>query len=156
MPRKRIGPYGLLILFAAISGFAYGARTTGLFACQPVDRGSDKYIGICNVSNYGDYDHGAFWFGLEEHAVGAAKQATILFIGNSRMQFALSTSALDSWFNSRALKYYLLGFSHDETFQFVGPLLQKMKPRAEIYVINIDNFFDDRLTGPANTLMSDA
>ena len=108
---RRAGLYSLLVLLAALSGFAYGARTTGLFACQSADSGSDKYIGLCNVTNYGDYDHGAFWFGLEDSAVDAAKQAAVLFIGNSRMQFALSTSALDGWFNSRALQYYLLGFS---------------------------------------------
>ena len=38
--------------------------------------------------------------------------------------------------------YYLLGFSHYENYTFEMPLLRKLHPRAKVYVINIDSFFD--------------
>ena len=152
---KQTGIYCFLILAAVTSGFIYSVRTTGLFACQAPDPGTDQYIGTCNVTRFGDYDHGAFWFDLESAAISASMQATVLFVGNSRMQFGLSTSTLDDWFTSRALRYYLLGFSHHENYLFFTPLLRKMRPAAKMYVLNIDNFFDGRLTGPANSVMNE-
>jgi hypothetical protein len=152
---KRTSLYCAFVLVAAVSGFIYSARTVGLFACQAPKSGSDRYVGLCNVTDFGDYDHGAFWFGLEPTAIKAATQATVLFVGNSRMQFALSTGELDSWFRTRAVDYYLLGFSHHDNFLFFGPLLQKMRPDAEMYVINVDNFFENKLSGPANSLMNE-
>ncbi len=152
----RLGLYSALVLFAAVSGFIYNARTSGIFACQAPRAGSDQYIGICNVTNYGDYDHGAFWFGLESIAEEAATKATVLFIGNSRMQFGLSTGVLDDWFRSQSLDYYLLGFSHNDNHLFLGPLIQKLKPTAQMYILNVDLFFDNKLSDPANSVMNDA
>ena len=149
-----VGLYCAIIVFAVTAGFVYGARTSGLFACQAPDTSSDRYLGICNVTKYGDYDHGAFWFGLEPQAVEAAVQARVLFVGNSRMQFGLSTSEVDNWFAEQALPYYLLGFSHDENHLFLAPLLQELQPRAAMVVISIDRFFEEKLTGPADSVMN--
>jgi hypothetical protein len=65
----------------------------------------------------------------------------VLFIGSSRAQFALSTVATDQWFSSAALSHYLLGFSSVENSTFIAPLLARLKPRAKVYVINLDRFF---------------
>lgn len=146
--------YIVIVVLATALGFVYGARTSGLFACQAPDFAADRYLGICNVSKYGDYDHGAFWFGLEPTATEAASQATVLFVGNSRMQFALSTAETENWFEAHSLAYYLLGFSHNENHLFLRPLLQRIKPQAKIFVINVDYFFASELTGPANSVMN--
>lgn len=147
--------YIALVLVAALAGFAYAARVSGLFACQPVEPGSDQYIGLCDVTGFGDYDHGALWFGLERQAVDAASGADILFVGNSRMQAGLSTNYTDHWFDDRQISYFLFGFSHDENYRFVQPALDKLEAGASLYVVNVDNFFDDRLTGPANSAMNE-
>lgn len=156
LDRKRIGLYSAAVMLAAVLGFAYGARSAGIFACQAPDRDADEFLGICNVQNYGDYDHGAFWFGLETDTEAAVKRANVLFVGNSRMQFGLSSPAVNDWFSAYQLKYYLLGFSHDENHEFLRPLLQKIKPTAEMYVINVDKFFENKLTGPANSVMNES
>ena len=65
------------------------------------------------------------------------------------MQFALSTEATSNWFTSAGISYYLLGFSHTENVLFAAPLLQKLKPRARVYVINVDGFFEQRESPPA-------
>jgi len=149
------GLYIIFILLAALAGFFYGARTNGLFACQPPDAIATEYVGTCNVTQFGDYDHGALWFGLEAEAQQAAATATVLFVGNSRIQFGLSSEDFDEWFNTQALTFYLLGFSHTENYSFFKPLLEKIQPRARLYVINIDGFFEKELTGPANSVMND-
>jgi hypothetical protein len=153
MARQRSRLYVLLIVFASAAGFAYGVRDKGIFACQAVDPASDRYLGICNVDNYGDYDHGAFWYSLEPAAVEAAARAEVLFIGNSRLQFGLSAPELDGWFVRKSIDYYLLGFSHNENYLFFDPLLEKLNPQASLIILNVDNFFEDRLSGPADTLM---
>ena len=55
-PTARARWYILLVLLAAVTGFAISARTDGLFACQAASSGDEQYIGICNVPKYGDFD----------------------------------------------------------------------------------------------------
>jgi hypothetical protein len=49
----------------------------------------------------------------------------------------------------------LLGFSHFENYTFEAPLLRRLHPRAQVYVINIDSFFERSETGPGKTVMQD-
>lgn len=148
--------YIVLILTAALAGFAYTVRMDGIFACQAVNTAERQYVGMCNSPKFGDYDHGAVWFELEDEVVSSAADASVLFLGNSRMQFALSSPEVDGWFQSQGLDYYLLGFSHSETHLFFEPLLAKLDTTAALYILNVDQFFDDRSTGPASSILNDA
>ena len=73
-------------------------RGAGIFACPATAYGGNHYLGYCQGSAYGDYDHGAVWFGLEPGVREAAAAADVLFLGNSRMQFGFSAPALGQWF----------------------------------------------------------
>ena len=150
----RSGLYILLLLVVAVGAGAYGLRKYSIFSCQASGYSSDRYLSYCNATSYGDYDHGAIWFGLEPVA-NAAVNARVLFLGNSRTQFAFSTKATSDWFSALSESYYLLGFSHDENYTFEAPLLRKLRPRAKVYVINIDTFFGQSETGPGKTVMHD-
>jgi len=135
--------YTSLVVVTLIGTYAYKLRTEGIFACTAAGYPADGYLGYCDASAYGDYDHGALWFGLEPEAERSAQNADVLFIGNSRMQFAFSSAATAEWFASAGARYFLLGFSHLENETFLQPLLQRLQPRAKVYVINVDRFFDD-------------
>lgn len=147
------GLYIWLVLAAALLAGAYGLRAYGIFRCPASGYGSDGYVGYCNTTSYGDYDHGAFWFGLEPAASAAAANAQVLFVGNSRIEFAFSTQATADWFSSLPASYYLLGFTHFENYTFEAPLLRTLRPKAKVYVINIDSFFDRSETPPGKTVM---
>ena len=147
--------YLSFVLSAAAGAGVLGLRLDSLFACQAAGYGSDRYLAYCQATNYGDYDHGAFWFGLERAALDAAANADVLFLGNSRMQFGLSTDATADWFSSSSTSYYLLGFSHNGNYMFEAPLLRKLHPRAKAYVINVDLFFEQSETPPAKAVMRD-
>ena len=147
--------YVALVLMASLAAGAYSLRHFGIFRCSIAGYGSDAYLGYCGATSYGDYDHGAIWFGLEPAARAAAASAQVLFIGNSRTQFAFSSKATADWFLSHSESYYLLGFSHFENYTFEAPLLRKLVPRAKAYVINIDSFFERSETGPGKTVMRD-
>jgi hypothetical protein len=148
--------YLLLIAAIPVVTYVYKLRTQGIFACTAAGYRADRYLGYCDAGAYGDYDHGAVWFGLKPQVSRGAAEADVLFLGSSRMEFALSTIATDTWFSSRGLRHYLLGFTHTENATFVGPLLGRIKPHARVYVINVDKFFSGAETGPGSEILHKA
>jgi hypothetical protein len=130
----------MIVLGAFVSSYFYKLWADNIFSCQASGYTSDSYLAYCDATNYGDYDHGAFWFDLEPAAEISASRADVIFLGNSRMQFAFSTVATAQWL---ALpRYYLLGFLNFENSIFTRALLQKLKPKAKVYIIAIDDFFE--------------
>ena len=79
----------------------------------------------------------------------------MLFLGNSRLQFAFSTAATADWFSAASARYYLLGFTYFENMIFAEELLRKIRPQAKVYVINVDDFFDRSETPPVKTILHD-
>lgn len=134
----------------------YKLRKDGLFACDASGYGADRYVAYCQAKAYGDYDYGAFWYGLEPATSAAAANADVLFVGNSRAQFALSSDAIARWFQSHLARYYLLGFAYNGNMAFAAPLLQRLKPHAKVYVISVDLFFRRQPTQPAQEVMRDS
>ena len=137
--------YVIILLVAIAASLAGKVRVRGVFAC-PASYGSIAYLSDCNASNYGDYDHGAFWFKLEPEAERAASQAKVMLLGNSRVQFGFSSPATARWFGDRSIPFFLLGFSHYESVTFVTPVLGRVQPHASAYVINADRFFVEWLS----------
>jgi hypothetical protein len=147
--------FTLLVVAAACGAYLFKLRDDGIFACPAGGYGADQYLAYCHANEYGDYEHGAFWFGLEPAATRAAGNADLLFLGDSHLQFALSTSATADWFAAAKLRYYLLGFGYGEDVGFTGRLLGRLRPRARIYVINVDGFFDRSETVAAKAATGD-
>ena len=147
--------YISIVLGTVLTVCAYKLRTDGIFACQARGYTSDRYLSYCHNSGYGDYEHGAFWFGLESSIQDHVADAEVMFLGSSRMQLALSTDATADWFSSISARYYLMGFGYNENAAFAQELLLKFKPQAKVYVVNIDRFFERSETVPARTVMRD-
>jgi hypothetical protein len=144
-----------VILAAALAASAYRIWDESIFSCPATGYSSDRYIAYCNGAGYADYEHGAFQFGLEPAAQDFARKADVLFLGNSRLQFAFSTAATSDWFSAASARYYLLGFSYDENVIFTDGILCRIHPHAKVYVINVDNFFDRSETPPVQTILHD-
>src|ERR1035437_1360283 len=142
--------YTLLLIGVVVLSAAYDVRKSGIFACPASGYGSDSYLSYCEATGYGDYDHGAFWFGLEPTASEAATSADVLIVGNSRTQLAFSDSRTAGWFESRRVRYFLLGFNYKNNIVFEAPLLRKLAPRARVYVVNLDGFFDQMTSPPVH------
>jgi hypothetical protein len=144
------------VIFAAVLiASIYKLRSQTIFACEADQYTPDQYISYCNGTRYADYEHGAFWFNLEPSAQASARDADALFLGNSRLQFAFSTVATADWFSAVSARYYLLGFIYDDNVVFAEQVLRRIRPKAKVYVINVDNFFDRSLTVPAKLVMRD-
>jgi hypothetical protein len=147
--------YILFVLFTVFATLIYQLRIETIFACQATMYSSDRYIASCNGTHYADYEHGAFAFDLEPRAENFARDADVLFLGNSRLQYAFSTSATTNWFFGASVRYYLLGFTYFENMEFAEELLREIRPRAKIYVINVDDFFNRSETPPVKTILHD-
>jgi hypothetical protein len=147
--------YILVVLAALPVAFAYQFRTSLIFSCQATGYNADRYLGACNGARYGDYEHGAFWFDLEPAAERFAKDADVLFLGDSRLQIALSTAATTDWFTAASARYYLLGFYFYGNMIIADAVLQKIRPHAKVYVINIDGFFETSESPPVKTILHD-
>jgi hypothetical protein len=147
--------YVCLILVAAVVSCVYQLRTHTIFSCQAAGYSADRYLAYCHVPNYADYEHGAFYFDLEPVAQNFVKNADVVFLGNSRLQVAFSTPATADWFAAASARYYLLGFSYFENVLFAEELLRRIRPRAKVYVINVDKFFDRYESPPVKTILHD-
>lgn len=151
----RLTIYICILLVASVGAYGYGIRTRGIFACPANGYGADRYVANCNVPNYGDYEHGAFQFNLEPSAQDAVRNAQVLFLGNSRLQIALSTDQTERWFAANSGRYYLLGFGDFGNSLFEGDLLLRIRPRADVYVIDVDDFFERSETAEVRTVLHD-
>lgn len=147
--------YIVVLVLAACVTFAVKERSQGLLGCPADGYNSESFIAYCNQERYGDYDRGAFWFPLEPAAATAASEANILFLGNSRLQFGLSSVATEEWFSAAQIPYYLLGFTHYDNISFIAPLLDRIDPRAQAYVLNLDLIFLDHVKRPSERFLTD-
>jgi hypothetical protein len=147
--------YIYFILIATLVSYALWLRTDAIFSCQADGYNSDRYLAYCNGANYADYEHGAFYFDLEPSAQNFARKADVLFLGNSRLQVAFSTVATADWFSAASARYYLMGFAYFENVIFAEKLLRRLRPRARVYVINVDDFFERSETIPVKTILHD-
>jgi hypothetical protein len=151
----RLAIYICVLLVASIGAYGYGIRTRTIFACQADGYSADRYVAYCNGANYADYEHGAFEFNLEPSAQDSVRNADVLFLGNSRTQVAFSTAPTEQWFSANSARYYLMGFSYFENALFEGRLLQRIHPHADVYIINVDGFFENVETEPVTRVLHD-
>ena len=147
--------YVCIILVVAVASCLYQLRTHTIFSCQAAGYNTDRFLAYCHGPNYADYEHGAFYFDLEPRVDDYIRNADVLFFGDSRLQVALSTAATADWFSSASARYYLLGFSYFENEVFAEELLRRIRPRAQVYVINVDQFFDRSESPPVKTILHD-
>jgi hypothetical protein len=147
--------YICVVLVAALVAYVYEFRTGTIFSCQADGYNTDRYLAYCNGAHYADYEHGAFYFDLEPSVQKFASDADVLFLGNSRLQVGFSTAATADWFSAASARYYLMGFSYYENVIFAEKLLRRIRPRARVYVINVDDFFDRSETPPVETILHD-
>jgi hypothetical protein len=152
---NRITVYSCILLIAALASYGLWMRKHSIFSCTANGYTGDRYIAYCDATGYGDYEHGSFWFGLEPSAQDFAKDADVLFLGNSRIQYAFSTAATANWFSAASVPYYLLGFTYYDGVSFAEALLGRVRPKAKVYVINLDDFFSQWESPPSMEVMHD-
>lgn len=137
-----------MLVAAAAAGLAYRAidRGIGTLGCHR-ETPPGTFVAYCASPQFGDYEHGAYYYRLEPRAVAAARQADVLFFGSSRAQFAFSTQALRDYFSRHSIRHHLLGFGYYEQGAFPLALVRKEALKPKVIVIGSDPFFVNRSSG---------
>ncbi|CAN5703668.1 hypothetical protein BH11PSE3_BH11PSE3_24400 [soil metagenome] len=117
--------------------------------CSADGSSADSYIAYCLDRDYGDYEHEAFYFGLND-TERALIGAHVLFLGNSKMQYAFSRDNVAPFFEERNARFFLMGFGHGEQSRFPEIVLKRHPVRPTLAIINVDPFFTDGITEPAS------
>jgi hypothetical protein len=89
----------------------------------------------------GHLDHHVLYHGIDAEAIANLKKADILFVGTSRMMFALRSRVLTPWAIAHGVTYYAFGFGFREGDAWVLDLIKKHDLRPKIVVVNVDGFF---------------
>jgi hypothetical protein len=124
--------------------------------CSAWGYSKDRYLAYCESDRYGDYEHGAFYFEIEPEAVASLRKAAVVFLGNSRMQFAFSTKATEAALEhiERTSGYYLLGFGFGENYIFPLTLFERLRLTPRVVVVNADDRFFLREQSPPGVFVT--
>jgi len=80
----------------------------------------------------------------------------VLFVGTSRMMFALRSRVMTPWAAANGIKYYALGFGHRDGDQWVLEIIRRHDLRPKLVVANVDGFFGQPRSAWANRVRRDS
>jgi hypothetical protein len=131
----------LLVTLAAMSALWSRSRWAGpmdIAAAAPPASGATYYLAH---DRGGHVDHHVLYHGLDPLARERLAAASLLFLGNSRLMFALDRQVLRRVLTPRGVRYYVLGFGHDEASRFPLAIIERLDLRPAVVVANVDGFF---------------
>ncbi len=136
-----------LLSFAILSLAIFSWKRTDILPwigdCKSQGYKDGNFLAYCHSSRYGDYEHSAYWNELEKGIMDKVKKADVLFLGNSRTQYAFSTDAVTRYFSESGLSYYVFGFGMGSQNLVPESMAEKFNLRPKALVINADPFFTD-------------
>ena len=89
----------------------------------------------------GHIDHHVLYHGIDAAALERMRAAEVLFLGNSRLMFALESRIMRALSASLGRDYYVLGFGHEEQDVFPLRVIREHDLRPSLVVVNADSFF---------------
>jgi hypothetical protein len=143
-----------LAVFAACALFAgfilnVAQMTIDNIRCQSREYTEDNFLAYCVSKNYGDYEHGALYFGLEPGIGDSIRSARVIFLGSSRTQAAFSTDVVRDYFAKSNVRFFVMGFGYTEASPFALAVLKRWDASPQVFVINADPFFSEFISEPA-------
>jgi len=103
----------------------------------------------------GHIDHHVIYFGIDAEVVANLRAAEVLFLGNSRLMFALRPGVLRPFFDADAVPYYVMGFGFREADRFPLAIIRALDLRPRLVVVNADGFFGGGLSPWAEVVVRD-
>lgn len=125
-----------------------------IYRCDPSLYTDNRFLAYCSDPGYGAYEHGAIYFGLEENIVANLRSANVLILGSSRAQLGFSSPVVDTYFSTRGLKYFNLGFNYWESDIFARHIIKRHDLYPEVVIVNADYFFTNAASLTAKKVMS--
>src|ERR1700730_12863032 len=132
-----VGVFALLTASWLLLARPISERFRPLSAKASPPPSADWYLAYFN----GDVEHFAIYNDLDG-AAEALKHADVLFLGDSRMQYAFRDRAvLHQFFSSRHLSYFILAFGYGEGRDFPEAIIRKFDLHPKWVILNDDPFF---------------
>lgn len=103
----------------------------------------------------GHIDHHVLYHGTDAAALERLRAADVVFLGNSRLMFALESRIMRPLFAPTGREYYVLGFGHEEQDEFPLQVIREHGLRPSLVVINADQFFVSRQSEWAARVVAD-
>jgi hypothetical protein len=143
-----------LAVFALVAVAVFPAASLALFTannlgCRSSGYSDDAYIDYCGTITFGDYAHGAIYYGLGHRQIETAK---VIFLGDSRTQMGFSTEAIRKFFKEKQVPFYILGFGYNEYSKFELEILHRAGANPAVLVVNANPFFSEALSPPAQDI----
>lgn len=104
----------------------------------------------------GHLDHHALYHGTDPVAMRHLREADVLFVGTSRMMFALRAQVITPWAIAHGVTYYALGFGHRDGDEWVLDVIRRHDLRPKLVVANVDGFFGRPRSAWANRVRRDS
>jgi hypothetical protein len=141
MPARSLRYLALFFSCAAVALLlgSIGWWGGSVLSCPPAPPGA--FLAYCRNELYGDFEHGAFFYGLESAALQHAARADAIVVGDSRAQFGFSTGAMRRYFADRRQSYYLLGMGYGSTSPYARALLERYRLKPRVLIVNAEPFF---------------
>ena len=130
---------------------ALRAAASGLLAAE--QPGDDDHYLAGDIG--GQVDHHVLFFGLDADAHARLRAADVLFVGSSRLMFALRPEVLRPAFQALGQSYYALGFGFREADRFPLAIIRRFDLRPRVVVVNADGFFGGGLSAWAEVVNRD-
>lgn len=160
-PRAGLLPaalFGATLTAAALVTAGLVDRVPALAPLRPgVEAGARPPDGDHYLANDtgGQLDHHVLYFGMDDEALRRMRAADVLFLGNSRLMFALRPDVLRPFFEARQLTYYVLGFGYREADSFPLTILRRFDLRPRLVIVNADGFFGGGFSQWAEAVLRD-
>ena len=138
------------LAWLTIPGFAGRIRHISV-AQRPL--GDDYYLAH---DRGGHLDHHVLYYGTDAEAMRHLKAADILFVGTSRMMFAIRSRVFTPWAAAHGVTYYTLGFGHRDGDTWVREIIRRHDLRPKLVVVNVDGFFGRDLSEWAERVRKDS
>ena len=131
----------------------------------PALRGPELPVAQAERPSDGDYylandigghiDHHVILYGIDAVVNERLRAAEVLFLGNSRLMFAMRSDEVRPWFAAEGVPYYVMGFGFREADRFPLAIIRKFDLRPRLVVVNADGFFGGGLSEWAESVIRD-
>ena len=131
-------------------------KTRSIFACQAPGYSADRYLAYCGGGNYADFEHGAFFTTSNLQRWTTPATPMCWFSATAACRWPCPTTRRPIGSSARRLELLPAGIQLQRGHGFHrGPFASKINPRASVYIINVDDFFERRETAAAKTILHD-
>lgn len=146
------------LIFIIVGAIVYVVARSDLFPwigpCSAQGYSEDHYMAYCEYGRYGDFEHGALLYAMEPGVVEKIKEADVLFLGNSRAQYAFSTEASIEAMNAFGVSWYAMGFGFGARSDMPEAMFERYNLTPKLVVINADPFFSKSAAGLSGKVLA--